>query len=95
MRTAEAHEAQLRAELASLQPVPGCSRIKAALALPVRGRIEVPEEPNPDHKRPHTTLVSQWNPGAALRLAHRPKTNNVGSPGGIRTRDLMAENHAS
>ena len=39
-------------------------------------------------------LMPQGNPEGALELAHQ-KNKAAHSPGGIRTRDLVAENHVS
>ena len=67
--------------------------VKSALARLV-GKIEVRGEELPGRKRPGAVLVLKGNVEAALQLAHE-KVKIGNSPGGIRTRDLMAENHAS
>jgi site-specific DNA recombinase len=58
------------------------------------GQIEVHGEPLPGRKRPGAVLVLPGYMDAVLRLAEQ-KIKGGNSPGGIRTRDLMAENHAS
>ena len=67
--------------------------VKSALARLV-GKIEVRGEELPGRKRPGAVLVLKGNVEAALQLAHQ-KNKAVHSPGGIRTRDLVAENHVS
>jgi site-specific DNA recombinase len=68
-------------------------QVKSALTRLV-GRIEVHGEERPGRKRPGAVLVLQGNAEGILRLADE-KVKIGNSPGGIRTRDLMAENHAS
>ncbi len=68
-------------------------QVKSALKRLV-GKIEVHGEPRPRRKRPGAVLVLRGNLEAVLQMAEQ-KIKRVGSPGGIRTRDLMAENHAS
>ena len=68
-------------------------QVKSALKRLV-GKIEVHGEERPRRKRPGAVLVLQGNLEAVLQLAEQ-KIKGVYSPGGIRTRDLMAENHAS
>jgi site-specific DNA recombinase len=58
------------------------------------GKIEVHGEEVPGRKRPGAVLVLPGYLDAILRLAEQ-KIKGGHSPGGIRTRDLMAENHAS
>ncbi len=58
------------------------------------GKIEVHGEEVPGKKRPGTVLMLQGNLEAALHLAGE-KVKGAYSPGGIRTRDPMAENHVS
>ncbi len=67
--------------------------VKSALGRLVTS-IEVHEEPRAGRKRPGTVLMLRGNLQAALRLIGENVTS-ANSPGGIRTRDLMAENHAS
>ncbi len=67
--------------------------VKSALTRLV-GKIEVQSEEAPGRKRPGAVLVLRGNLEAALDLASE-KVKGVHSPGGIRTRDLVAENHAS
>ena len=67
--------------------------VKSALKRLV-GKIEVHGEDVPGRKRPGAVLVLRGNLEAALQLAAE-KVKGAGSPGGIRTRDLMAENHVS
>jgi site-specific DNA recombinase len=55
--------------------------------------IEVHEDPRPGRKRPGAKLVVRGNLEALLTLTGKVTTG--GSPGGIRTRDLVAENHVS
>jgi site-specific DNA recombinase len=55
--------------------------------------IEVHEDPRPGRKRPGTKLVVRGSLEALLQMTGKVTSGN--SPGGIRTRDLMAENHAS
>jgi hypothetical protein len=57
------------------------------------GKIEVHEDPRPKRKRPGAKLLVHGSLEALLQLTG--KVESVYSPGGIRTRDLMAENHAS
>ena len=68
-------------------------QVKRALTRLV-GKIEVSGEDRPGRKRPGAVLTLRGNLEAVLELA-REKVKGCGSPGGIRTRDLMAENHAS
>ena len=68
-------------------------QVKSALMRLV-GKIEVTGEQRPGRKRPGAVLTLRGNLEAVLQLAHE-KVKGCGSPGGIRTRDLMAENHAS
>ena len=68
-------------------------RVKAALSRLVE-KIEVHEEPRPERKRPAAKLIFRGNLLGAVGLALE-KVKTCGSPGGIRTRDLMAENHVS
>lgn len=68
-------------------------QVKSALKRLV-GKIEVHGEERPGRKRPGAVLTLRGNLEAVLQLAHE-KVKGCGSPGGIRTRDLMAENHAS
>ena len=65
--------------------------VKSALRRLV-GKIEVRGEEAPGRKRPGTVLRGSLE--AVLQLAGE-RVKGCGSPGGIRTRDLMAENHAS
>ena len=67
-------------------------RVKSALSRLVT-RIEVHEDPRPNQKRPGAKLVVRGSLEALLQMTG--KVESVHSPGGIRTRDLMAENHAS
>ena len=67
-------------------------KVKSALSRLVTS-IEVHEDPRPKRKRPGAKLEVRGNLEALLQLTGR--VESVGSPGGIRTRDLMAENHAS
>ena len=67
--------------------------VKSALTR-LAGKIEVQGEEIPGRKRPGAVLVLRGNLEAALQLADA-KVKMGYSPGGIRTRDLMAENHAS
>ena len=55
--------------------------------------VEVHEDPRPGRKRPGAKLVVRGNLEAMLQLTGKVTTGN--SPGGIRTRDPMAENHVS
>ena len=55
--------------------------------------IEVHEDPKPGRKRPGTKLVVSGSLEALLQMTGKVTSGH--SPGGIRTRDLMAENHAS
>ena len=68
-------------------------KVKSALSRLVT-KIEVHEDPRPGRKRPGAKLVVRGNLEALLTLTGA-KVTSGGSPGGIRTRDLMAENHAS
>ena len=52
------------------------------------------EDPRPGRKRPGAKLLVHGSLEALLTLTGA-KVTSGGSPGGIRTRDLMAENHAS
>lgn len=56
-------------------------------------RIEVHEDPRPGRRRPGAKLLVRGSLEALLQLTGKVESGN--SPGGIRTRDLMAENHAS
>ena len=67
-------------------------KVKSALSRLVT-RIEVHEDPRPGRKRPGAKLMVYGSLEALLQLTG--KVESVHSPGGIRTRDLMAENHAS
>ena len=67
-------------------------KVKSALSRLVN-RIEVHEDPRPGWKRPGAKLVVRGNLGALLQLTG--KVTSGGSPGGIRTRDLLAENQIS
>ncbi len=58
------------------------------------GKIEVHGEEVTGRKRPGAVLVLRGNLEAVLQMAEQ-KDKSVGSPGGIRTRDPMAENHVS
>ena len=55
--------------------------------------IEVHEDPRPGRKRPGAKLLVRGSLEALLQMSGKVTTG--GSPGGIRTRDLVAENHAS
>ena len=68
-------------------------KVKSALSRLVTS-IEVHEDPRPKRKRPGAKLRVRGNLEALLTLTGA-KVTSGGSPGGIRTRDLMAENHAS
>ena len=68
-------------------------KVKSALSRLVTS-IEVHEDPRPKRKRPGAKLVVRGNLEAALSLVGAKVTSD-GSPGGIRTRDPMAENHVS
>ena len=68
-------------------------RVKAGLAALVKG-IEVHEVPRPGARRPGARLVLRGNLAGAIALANG-KVKTGGSPGGIRTRDLLAENQIS
>jgi hypothetical protein len=68
-------------------------RVRSALCRLVT-RIEVDEEQRPGRKRPGARLLLQGNLQAALQLASEEVTSD-GSPGGIRTRDPLAENQVS
>ena len=67
-------------------------KVKSALSRLVTS-IEVHEDPRPKRKRPGAKLEVRGNLEALLQLTG--KVTSVGSPGGIRTRDPMAENHVS
>ena len=67
-------------------------QVKSALSRLVTS-IEVHEDPRPGRKRPGAKLEVRGNLQALLQLTG--KVESVGSPGGIRTRDPMAENHVS
>ena len=79
----------LREMLAAGQVEP----VRSALGRLV-SRIEVHEEPRPGRARPGAYLLVRGNLEAALSLVGAKVTSD-GSPGGIRTRDPMAENHVS
>ena len=68
-------------------------QVKSALTRLV-GKIEVHGEEVPGRQRPGALLVLRGDLEAALQLAGE-KVKGVYSPGGIRTRDPMAENHVS
>ncbi len=68
-------------------------QVKGALKRLV-GKIEVHGEERPGRKRPGAVLVLRGYLEAVLQMAEQ-KIKGGNSPGGIRTRDLMAENHAS
>jgi hypothetical protein len=67
-------------------------QVKSALCRLVTS-IEVHEGPRPGGKRPGAKLEVRGNLEALLQLTG--KVTSGGSPGGIRTRDLVAENHVS
>jgi hypothetical protein len=67
-------------------------KVKSALSRLVN-RIEVHEDPRPGWKRPGAKLVLRGNLEALLQLTG--KVTSGGSPGGIRTRDPLAENQVS
>ena len=67
-------------------------KMKSALSRLVSS-IEVHEDPRPGWKRPGAKLVVRGSLEALLQMTGQ--VTSVGSPGGIRTRDLMAENHVS
>ena len=67
-------------------------QVKSAMTRLV-GKIEVTGEERPGRKRPGAVLVLRGSLEALLQLTGKVTTG--GSPGGIRTRDLMAENHVS
>jgi site-specific DNA recombinase len=67
-------------------------KVKSALARLVTS-IEVHEDPRPDRKRPGAKLVVRGSREALQQLTGNVKTG--GSPGGIRTRDPLAENQVS
>jgi site-specific DNA recombinase len=68
-------------------------KVKSVLKRLV-GQIEVHEDAEPGEKRPGATLVYNGQMQGVLELVGK-KVKGGHSPGGIRTRDLMAENHAS
>ena len=67
-------------------------KVKSALSRLVTS-VEVHEDPRPGRKRPGAKLLLRGNLEALLQMSG--KVTSVGSPGGIRTRDPMAENHVS
>jgi hypothetical protein len=67
-------------------------KVKSALSRLVN-RIEVHEDPRPGRKRPGAKLKVKGNLQALLTLTGKVETG--GSPGGIRTRDPLAENQVS
>ena len=79
-------------DLRGMLAVGQVERVKSALSRLVT-RIEVHEDPRPGRKRPGAKLMVYGSLEALLQLTG--KVESVHSPGGIRTRDLMAENHAS
>ncbi len=56
-------------------------------------RVEAREDPGPGRKRPGAKLLVRGSFEALLQMSG--KGTSGGSPGGIRTRDLVAENHVS
>jgi hypothetical protein len=67
-------------------------KVKSALSRLVTS-IEVYQDPRPGRKRPGAKLLVRGNLEALLQMSG--KVTSDGSPGGIRTRDLVAENHVS
>ncbi len=80
-------------DLRGMLKVGQVEKVKSALWRLV-DRIEVHEVPRPGQKRPGARLVLRGSLAGVLQLVSG-KVKRVGSPGGIRTRDLVAENHAS
>jgi hypothetical protein len=83
---------QIVSDLRGLLAAGQVERVKSALSRLIT-RIEVHEVPRPGKKRPGAKLVVRGNLEAVLEVTG--KFTSVGSPEGIRTPDLMAENHAS